>query len=205
MPGVSKCLKLRYTSQLEILKCQNVCQHIMFVYLSVCVYVSVTLRVTCYMLRVPCSMSRATCFVLHVTCFMLCSSVKDTENKILTFVAGESGITIAVQKNGAVTRDPAYLLSSSCIIDIKYFPFDTQRCPIYISLWSYTADKVQQHEHSATGGILRERKRMIIDTFKHAYLTQCRSKLPPTSLYLENRCLDFACSPLVFCHIKSLI
>lgn len=70
------------------------------------------------------------------------NSVKDTENKMLTFVPGDSGITIPVQHTGSVQRAPSFLLSSSCIIDIQYFPFDTQRCPIYVSTWSNVADMV---------------------------------------------------------------
>ena len=78
-------------------------------------------------------------------CSPLCS-VQGTENKILTFVPGESGNTIPVQHDGVVTRTPAFLLSSSCIIGIRYFPFDSQECPIYVSLWSNIASKVSSKQ-----------------------------------------------------------
>ena len=68
--------------------------------------------------------------------------MKDTENKILTFMPGEAGITIAVKSSGHVIRDPGYLLSSTCVIDVQHFPFDVQRCPIVIGTWSYVAQEV---------------------------------------------------------------
>ena len=69
-------------------------------------------------------------------------SVKDTESKILTFMPGEAGITVQVWYDGHIQRCPAFLLYSSCMIDIQYFPFDTQKCPITVSTWSYTNHRV---------------------------------------------------------------
>ena len=69
-------------------------------------------------------------------------SVKDTENKVNTFMAGDAGITIQVRHDGRVQRSPSFLLYSSCMIDIEHFPFDTQRCPIIVSTWSYTSQTV---------------------------------------------------------------
>ena len=78
-------------------------------------------------------------------CATMCfwpGSVKDTENKMDTFVPGDGGITIQVWHDGRVQRSPSFLLSSSCMISIQYFPFDTQKCPIIVSTWSYTAHTV---------------------------------------------------------------
>ena len=86
-------------------------------------------------------------------------SVKDTENKMDTFLPGDYGITMRVSHTGAVQRSPSYLLYSSCLISIKNFPFDTQRCEIIISTWSYTYKTVCHHSliHVPHGSFFIER------------------------------------------------
>ncbi|XP_052251756.1 neuronal acetylcholine receptor subunit alpha-9-like [Dreissena polymorpha] len=35
-----------------------------------------------------------------------------------------------------------FILEATCDVDITYFPFDTQECPLKFSAWSYTIDEV---------------------------------------------------------------
>jgi len=80
------------------------------------------------------------------------NSVSGTDNKMNTFVPGDSGIPVQVRHNGYIQRIPAFLLFSSCQIDIKNFPFDTQKCPVIVSTWSYTSNTVEleKSEHAVS-------------------------------------------------------
>ena len=48
-----------------------------------------------------------------------------------------------VDYNGTVARVDASKLKTSCILDLKYFPFDRQACYIHIDSWVYTTRQLK--------------------------------------------------------------
>ena len=48
---------------------------------------------------------------------------------------------VTIFDNGTVEWQPAALYQTSCGIDTKYFPFDSQNCTLKFGSWSFTADE----------------------------------------------------------------
>ena len=46
-------------------------------------------------------------------------------------------ISVAVRSNGQMRLDTPAILKSSCQIDVRLFPFDTQLCQLKFSSWTY--------------------------------------------------------------------
>ncbi|CAD5117699.1 DgyrCDS6450 [Dimorphilus gyrociliatus] len=51
-------------------------------------------------------------------------------------------IRVLIAHNGLVHWEPGGVFSTTCDIDISYFPFDTQECPIEIGAWAYTSSRM---------------------------------------------------------------
>lgn len=45
--------------------------------------------------------------------------------------------------NGTITWNPGIVMKVTCSVDVTYFPFDVQSCPIIITAWSYTKAEVK--------------------------------------------------------------
>jgi len=58
---------------------------------------------------------------------------------------GDSALNVVVQFDGKVTWSPFQVFFSTCSINVKYFPFDTQTCALRFVAWSYTKDQVVMH------------------------------------------------------------
>jgi len=46
-------------------------------------------------------------------------------------------VRILVNHDGHVHWEPGGVFTTTCDIDIRYFPFDDQSCPIQIGAWAY--------------------------------------------------------------------
>ena len=46
-------------------------------------------------------------------------------------------VRILVNHDGRVHWEPGGVFTTTCDIDIRYFPFDDQSCPIQIGAWAY--------------------------------------------------------------------
>ena len=55
-----------------------------------------------------------------------------------------------IRRHGLVERASAFLLQSWCTVDVRYYPFDTQECPIIISSWSHTETTMNLSTSAAT-------------------------------------------------------
>ncbi|XP_048253242.1 neuronal acetylcholine receptor subunit alpha-3-like [Haliotis rufescens] len=66
---------------------------------------------------------------------------------------GDGRNLVVVKSNGTIIWEPGYVASTSCNIDITYFPFDTQVCSISILSWMTT--NAYQHTTSIEGVSLR--------------------------------------------------
>ncbi|ESP00023.1 hypothetical protein LOTGIDRAFT_53687, partial [Lottia gigantea] len=60
----------------------------------------------------------------------------------------ETMFRVAVYFNGKVVWEPGGIFSTSCPIDITYYPFDSQSCEISIGNWQYTDDQVKLSNRS---------------------------------------------------------
>ncbi|XP_046856347.1 neuronal acetylcholine receptor subunit alpha-7-like [Xenia sp. Carnegie-2017] len=59
-----------------------------------------------------------------------------------------------VQSNGNVSLATPLFLQSVCHMDIKNFPFDTQKCKLRIGSWAYDSSDLDLEESKETGGII---------------------------------------------------
>ncbi|XP_076085712.1 neuronal acetylcholine receptor subunit alpha-3-like isoform X1 [Mytilus galloprovincialis] len=50
--------------------------------------------------------------------------------------------TVRIQYNGEVRWEPPAVLSTSCDMDVTYFPYDSQTCEIELASWGFSADVV---------------------------------------------------------------
>ena len=51
-------------------------------------------------------------------------------------------IRVLISHSGKVHWEPGGVFSTTCDIDITFFPFDRQYCPIEIGAWSYTSNRM---------------------------------------------------------------
>jgi len=49
---------------------------------------------------------------------------------------------VIVSSTGAVSWIPLGILTSACSIDITWFPFDEQKCPMKFGSWTYDGNKL---------------------------------------------------------------
>ncbi|KAH3887775.1 neuronal acetylcholine receptor subunit alpha-9-like [Dreissena polymorpha] len=65
-------------------------------------------------------------------------------NSFRTFTGlGSSNVLLRVSYIGMVLWEPYQILEATCEVDITYFPFDTQECPLKFSAWSYNNEEVE--------------------------------------------------------------
>lgn len=69
-----------------------------------------------------------------------CSADEDIDSKFAT--------NIIVYSTGRVTWIPLGLFISACAIDIKWFPFDDQKCKMKFGSWTYDGTKINLTENS---------------------------------------------------------
>ncbi|XP_071946487.1 neuronal acetylcholine receptor subunit alpha-9-like [Antedon mediterranea] len=55
----------------------------------------------------------------------------------------KSDLLATVSSDGSVTWSSPAIFVSSCILDVRYFPFDTQICELEFGSWSYEGHEVQ--------------------------------------------------------------
>lgn len=51
-------------------------------------------------------------------------------------------IRVLISHVGKLHWEPGGIFSTTCDIDISFFPFDTQRCPIKIGAWAYYSQRM---------------------------------------------------------------
>lgn len=55
---------------------------------------------------------------------------------------GSYPVNMVVSSDGSVEQLPPGIFVSSCSIDIRWFPFDTQNCPLKFGSWTYDGTKI---------------------------------------------------------------
>ncbi|ESN98755.1 hypothetical protein HELRODRAFT_94890 [Helobdella robusta] len=58
-------------------------------------------------------------------------------------------IRILVQHDGHVHWEPGGVFTTTCDIDIRYFPFDDQSCPIQLGAWAYYSSRMNMTNASS--------------------------------------------------------
>ena len=66
----------------------------------------------------------------HPFCLRVCRSAEDLSPDFRK-------VRILVNHDGHVHWEPGGVFTTTCDIDIRYFPFDDQNCPIQIGAWAY--------------------------------------------------------------------
>ncbi|XP_013380809.1 neuronal acetylcholine receptor subunit alpha-9 [Lingula anatina] len=62
-----------------------------------------------------------------------------------------SGFPATVHSDGKVTWGYPLILKSSCLMDINYFPYDKQACPVKFGSWHFHGYQLDLRNKSATG------------------------------------------------------
>ncbi|XP_038061022.1 neuronal acetylcholine receptor subunit alpha-10-like [Patiria miniata] len=52
-------------------------------------------------------------------------------------LSGDLGLSCVVHSDGKIEFNTPYIFISYCKVDLTYYPFDTQRCPLKFGSWSY--------------------------------------------------------------------
>ena len=52
-------------------------------------------------------------------------------------LSGDLGLSCVVSSDGIVQFNTPYIFISYCKVDLTYYPFDTQRCPLKFGSWSF--------------------------------------------------------------------
>ena len=62
---------------------------------------------------------------------------------------------MVVYSDGTITQTPPGIFTSSCPIDIKWFPFDDQFCELMFGSWTYDGTKIdlQIKDGAETGSL----------------------------------------------------
>ena len=55
---------------------------------------------------------------------------------------GSWPVNMVVYHDGTVQQLPPGIFTSSCLINIRWFPFDTQSCPLKFGSWTYDGTKI---------------------------------------------------------------
>lgn len=55
---------------------------------------------------------------------------------------------VRLRYNGEITWDAPAITKSSCVVDVSYFPFDSQECNLTFGSWTYNGNQVFTHAAS---------------------------------------------------------
>lgn len=59
--------------------------------------------------------------------------------------SGPMDTNVRLRYNGEITWDAPAITKSSCVVDVSYFPFDSQNCNLTFGSWTYNGNQVQQN------------------------------------------------------------
>ena len=55
---------------------------------------------------------------------------------------GSYPVNMVIYSDGTVEQLPPGIFTSSCLINIRWFPFDIQSCPLKFGSWTYDGTKI---------------------------------------------------------------
>ncbi|XP_019730423.1 neuronal acetylcholine receptor subunit alpha-9-II [Hippocampus comes] len=63
-------------------------------------------------------------------------------NKADDALSGPMDTNVKLRYNGEITWDAPAITKSSCVVDVSYFPFDSQECNLTFGSWTYNGNQV---------------------------------------------------------------
>ncbi|KAL4641770.1 hypothetical protein GN956_G10863 [Arapaima gigas] len=63
-------------------------------------------------------------------------------NKADDDFSGPMDTNVVLRYNGEITWDSPAITKSSCVVDVSYFPFDSQQCNLTFGSWTYNGNQV---------------------------------------------------------------
>ncbi|XP_054648679.1 neuronal acetylcholine receptor subunit alpha-9-II isoform X2 [Dunckerocampus dactyliophorus] len=63
-------------------------------------------------------------------------------NKADDALSGPMDTNVKLRYNGEITWDAPAITKSSCVVDVSYFPFDSQQCNLTFGSWTYNGNQV---------------------------------------------------------------
>lgn len=61
---------------------------------------------------------------------------------------------VRLRYNGEITWDAPAITKSSCVVDVSYFPFDSQECNLTFGSWTYNGNQVRDSDFDMCGAAL---------------------------------------------------
>lgn len=55
---------------------------------------------------------------------------------------GPVDTNVVLRYTGEITWDAPAITKSSCVVDVSYFPFDSQQCNLTFGSWTYNGNQV---------------------------------------------------------------
>lgn len=56
--------------------------------------------------------------------------------------SGPMDTNVRLRYDGEITWDAPAITKSSCVVDVSYFPFDSQECNLTFGSWTYNGNQV---------------------------------------------------------------
>ncbi|TRY81388.1 hypothetical protein DNTS_000637 [Danionella cerebrum] len=72
-------------------------------------------------------------------------------NKADDDFSGPADTNVVLRYTGEITWDAPAITKSSCVVDVSYFPFDSQQCNLTFGSWTYNGNQVDIHMGMASG------------------------------------------------------
>lgn len=72
--------------------------------------------------------------VVPLRCLIFCRADDD--------FSGPMDTNVKLRYNGEITWDSPAITKSSCVVDVSYFPFDSQECNLTFGSWTYNGNQV---------------------------------------------------------------
>ncbi|KAM9388381.1 neuronal acetylcholine receptor subunit alpha-10 [Phaethornis superciliosus] len=66
---------------------------------------------------------------------------------------GSLETNVVLQADGRLTWDSPAITKSSCRVDVSYFPFDGQRCPLTFGSWTYNGHQIDLRNQQDSGDL----------------------------------------------------
>ncbi|KAF7668013.1 hypothetical protein LDENG_00036960 [Lucifuga dentata] len=74
-------------------------------------------------------------------------------NKADDDFSGPMDTNVVLRYNGEITWDAPAITKSSCVVDVSYFPFDSQECNLTFGSWTYNGNQVDITMAMASGDL----------------------------------------------------
>lgn len=71
--------------------------------------------------------------------FLSCSHVSANEEDS----SGPPDTNVVLRYTGEITWDAPAITKSTCVVDVSYFPFDSQQCNLTFGSWTYNGNQVR--------------------------------------------------------------